>query len=113
MSTQSADVELVCKAHTVVHTKVRNRLNNKPVHQLISCYVNLRLIRKIEDEKDKRASIRVDTDGRWEDFFEAALFDSIEDEREQEGAEILFAASTGNIERDDDSDDNDSDELSF
>jgi hypothetical protein len=102
-------VERVCKAHKVLNTKVRNRLNNKPVHQLLYCYVNLRLIRRIEDEKDKRASSRVDTDGRWEDFFEAALFDNIEDEREQEEAEILFAASTGNIERDDD---DDSDELS-
>ena len=116
MSTQSADVKRVCKAHKVVHTKVRNRLNKKPVHQLICCYVNFRLIRKIEDEKDKRASSRVDTDvGHCEDFFEAALFDNIKDEREQEEAEILFAASTGNLERDDhdDSDDNDSDELSI
>jgi hypothetical protein len=69
---------------------------------------------KTEDEKDKIASSRVDTDGRWEGFFEAALFDNIEDEREQEEAEIMFAASTGDIERDDDdSDDNDSDELSI
>ena len=80
MSTRSADVERVCKARkVVVHTKVLVRLNNKPVYQLIHCYVNLRLIRKIEDKKDKRASSRADTDGRWEDFFEAALFDIIED----------------------------------
>ncbi len=107
VSTQSADVERVCKARkVVVHTKVLVRLNNKPVHQHLYCYANLRLIRKIKDEKDKRASSRVDMDGRWEDFFEAALFDNIEGEREQAEAEILFAASTGNIERDDDDSDN-------
>jgi hypothetical protein len=82
MSTQSADVERVCKAHKVVHTKVRNRLNNKTVHQLLYCYVNLRLIKKIQDEKDQIASTRVDPDDGWEDFFESALLDNIEDERE-------------------------------
>jgi hypothetical protein len=83
MSTQSADVERVCKAHKVVHTKVRNRLTNKTVHQLLYCYVNLRLVKKIQDKEEQIASTRVDPDGCWEDFFEAALLDSIEDEREQ------------------------------
>jgi hypothetical protein len=51
ISTQSADVERVCKAHKVVHTKVRNRLNNKTVHELLYCYVNLRLMKKIQEDE--------------------------------------------------------------
>jgi hypothetical protein len=86
MSTESVDVERVCKAHKVVHTKVRNRLNNKTHHELLYCYVNLRLIKKIQDEKDKKAT-PVDANGQWEDFFEAALIDGLEDEREQEQEE--------------------------
>ena len=61
---QSANVERVCKAHGVIHTKSRNRLTNQSVHNLLFCYVNLRLLRKestlvakfllsaIEDELD-------------------------------------------------------------
>jgi hypothetical protein len=106
MSTQSADVERVCKAHKVVHTKVRNRLNNKTVHQLLYCYVNLRLIKKIQDEKDQIASTRVDPDGCWEDFFEAALLDSIEDEREQvEEERELAEAEDGSVSSNSDGDD--------
>jgi hypothetical protein len=78
----------------VVHTKVRNRLNNKTVHQLLYCYVNLRLIKKIQDEKDQIASTRVNTDNGWEDFFEAALLDNIEDEREQAEDENGSASSS-------------------
>jgi hypothetical protein len=84
MSTQSADVERVCKAHKVVHTKVRNRLGNRTVHLLLYCYVNLRLVKKLQDKKDKIASTRVDPEGRWGDFFEAALLDNIDDEQEAE-----------------------------
>lgn len=47
MSTQSAHVERVCKAHKVVHTKVRIRLKNKTVYMLLRCYANLRLINKL------------------------------------------------------------------
>jgi hypothetical protein len=39
-----------------------------------------------------------------EDFFEAALFDNIEDEREQAEADNRLAAYTGDIDRDDDDD---------
>jgi hAT family C-terminal dimerisation region len=46
MAVQSADVERVCKAHKVVHTKVRNRLGNRKVNELLYCYVNLRMIMK-------------------------------------------------------------------
>ena len=94
----------LCKAHKVVHTKVRNRLKNKTVHELLYCYVNLRLIKKIEDEKEKKAS-PVDVDSQWEDFFEAALMDRLEDDREQEEQENGSVASSM------DSDDSDSDDV--
>jgi hypothetical protein len=64
---QSADVERVCKAHKVVPTKVRNHLNNKTVHQLLYRYVNLRLIKRIQDEKDQIVSNRVDLDAAGKD----------------------------------------------
>jgi len=44
MSTQSADVERLCKAHKLIHTTMRNRLKNATVLQLIYCYINLRLL---------------------------------------------------------------------
>jgi hypothetical protein len=49
-------LEPVCKAHKVVHTKVRNRLKNKTFHEFYCCYVNLRLIKKIQDEVDNKNS---------------------------------------------------------
>jgi hypothetical protein len=67
----------------------------------------------MEDKKVKRASNPVDTDGRWEDFFEAALLDNIEDDREQAEADNRLAASTGtNIDSDDDDDDFDNNDDS-
>ena len=50
LAIQSADVERVCKAHKVIHTKVRNRHRSKLVHTYLFTYVNLRLIRKIKTE---------------------------------------------------------------
>ena len=46
LAVQSANVERVCKAHGVIHTKARNRLVNKLVQRLLFCYVNLCLLRK-------------------------------------------------------------------
>jgi len=46
LAVQSADVERVCKAHGVIHTKSRNRLTNKSVQMLLFCYMNLRLLKK-------------------------------------------------------------------
>jgi hypothetical protein len=105
---RSAAVERVCKAHKVVHTKVRNRLKNKTVYQLLYCYVNLRLIKKLQEEKGQIASTRVDPDGRWGDFFEAALLDNIEEEQEQ-AEEENAAVGASNINSDDDDDDDDDD----
>ena len=42
---QSADVERVCKAHKVIHTKSRNLLANKTVQMLLFAYCNLRLLK--------------------------------------------------------------------
>jgi len=50
LAIQSADVERVCKAHKVVHTKARNRLCNKLMQTLLFTYVNLRLINKVKTE---------------------------------------------------------------
>jgi hypothetical protein len=103
MSTQSADVERVYKAHKVVHTKVRNRIKNKNVHQLLYCYVNLRLLKRIQDEKDDKKATRADPSGQWEDFFEAALIDGLEDAREQE--EEDEEQENGSVAPSDDDDD--------
>ena len=44
LAVQSADVERVCKAHKVIHTKARNRLLTKTVQMLLYTYCNLRLL---------------------------------------------------------------------
>jgi hypothetical protein len=44
----------------------------------------------------------VDTEGRWGDFFEAALLDNIDDEWEAEEENAEGAASNSNIDRDND-----------
>ena len=49
LSIQSADVERVCKAHKVIHSKVRNRLITKTVQMLLFTYVNLRLLHKCSE----------------------------------------------------------------
>jgi hypothetical protein len=36
----------------------------------------------IQDEKDNKKASRVDSDGQWEEFFEAALIDHLKDEQE-------------------------------
>jgi len=46
MSTQSADVEHLCKAHKLVHTIMWNCLKNTTVLKLIYCYINLCLLNK-------------------------------------------------------------------
>ena len=50
LAVQSADVERVCKAHKVVHSKARNCLMTQTVHQLLFTYVNLRLLNKCTEE---------------------------------------------------------------
>ena len=67
MATQSAGVERCCKVHKIVHTKARNRLKNKNVQMLVYCYVNLRLIKKIEEGNS------LDPNNDLEDFLDSAL----------------------------------------
>ena len=45
LSIESADVERVCKANGLIHSKSRNRLRHSNVQKLLFCYVNLRLIK--------------------------------------------------------------------
>jgi hypothetical protein len=68
--------------HSCAH-QIRSRSTNKSVQVFYHCYVNVWLIKKIQDEKDQIASISVNPYGRWGDFFEGALLDKIEDKREQ------------------------------
>jgi hypothetical protein len=75
MTTQSADVERVCKVHKIVHTKVRNRLKNANVVKLLYCYVNLRLLKSLEVDH----AVRTDNDV-LEDFLSQALLDDVDEE---------------------------------
>ncbi len=81
MGTQSADVERVCKANKIVHSKVRNRLSNKNVKMLLYCYVNLRLLKKGKHETSSGAAI--DPQGDMEDFLGQALLATTDDNQSQ------------------------------
>ena len=52
LSIESADLEWVCKANGLIHSKLRNRLRHSNVQKLLFYYVNLRLI-KSQDGKDE------------------------------------------------------------
>jgi hypothetical protein len=84
LSVQSANVERVCKAHGVVHSKTRNRLKLKNVQMLLFCYVNLRLLKK-----DKTSIV---------EFLESAI------QEEMENEEVVEA---GNVEDAEEEDSND------
>ena len=77
MATQSADVERVCKAHKIVHSKVRNRLVNKNVQMLLYCYVNLRLIKTLESRNGRS---NIDANDHLEDFLGQAIILQVENE---------------------------------
>jgi len=49
---QSASVERVCRAETVIHTEMRSRLSNVTVQMLLYLDVNLRLLNKLTSEMD-------------------------------------------------------------
>jgi hypothetical protein len=71
------------KAHKVEHTKVRNRLKNKTVHELLCMCIATSIFgssRRYKTKKDNKRANRVDADGLWEDFFVAALIGRLEDE---------------------------------
>ena len=52
LSVQSADVERMCKAHSIIHTKTRNRLQHARVKKLLYCYINLRFIENSNTDPD-------------------------------------------------------------
>jgi hypothetical protein len=60
-----------------------------------------------QDEKEQIASTRIDPDGRWGDFFEAALLDQLEDKREWAEEEEENASVASNNDGDDEVDDYD------
>ncbi len=68
MSTQSADVECLCKAYKVIHTKMRNCLKNSTVFKLIYCYVNLHLLNDNEQGSN-------DHDNAMVSFLEQGILD--------------------------------------
>lgn len=73
LAVQSANVERVCKAHGVIHTKARNCLTNLSVIMLLFCYVNLRLLRKKKSEENKTT----------EDFLLSALNDELNGDKSE------------------------------
>ena len=52
LSVQSADVERMCKAHSIIHTKTCNRLQHVRVNKLLYCYINLHFIEKCNSDPD-------------------------------------------------------------
>ena len=52
LSVQSADVERMCKAHSIIHTKSHNRLQHVQVKKLLYCYINLSFIEKSNSDPD-------------------------------------------------------------
>ena len=52
LSVQSADVERMCRAHIIIHTKTCNRLQHVRVKKLLYCYINLRFIEKSNSDPD-------------------------------------------------------------
>ena len=77
MGTQSADVEHICKAHKIVHTKVRNRLTNKNVKMLLYCYVNLRLVQRNEEVEQGEPILE---NVELEDFLNQAILFQLDDD---------------------------------
>ena len=43
VSIQSADVERMCKAHSIIHTKNRNKLKHLRVKKPLYCYINMHI----------------------------------------------------------------------
>ena len=82
ISVQSADVERMCKAHSLIHTKTRNRLQHKRVKKLLYCYINLRFIENSKPEPDE---------------FLLSVDDEEEDEEEDNNG-LDGDAEAGNIE---------------
>ncbi len=93
LSTQSADVERVCKVHKLVHTKSRNRLKNSNVYKLLYCYVNLRLLKSLDlDHADQT----LDREDVLEDFLDQAILENTTpDEPSDEAIELDGDSGSG------------------
>jgi len=74
MSTQSANVERCCKVHKITKSKARNRLGNNNVFMLCYCYVNLRLLNKLE----KKSGLDTSTLD-FEDFLASAINEELDE----------------------------------
>ena len=90
MACESADVERTCKVNKIIHTKSRNRLNNTNVARLIFCYVNLRLLKSLN-----QGEVDLDKDNTLENFLaDAALINTDpEDVNGDDEEEVIDAAS--------------------
>ena len=92
VSVQSADVERMCKAHNIIHTKSRNRLQHERVKKLLYCYINLRIIKDERSEPvDFLLSIQDDDD------------DDAVDEEEVDAAEDTVHIDDVDMDQDSDS----------
>ena len=82
MGTQSADVERVCKANKIAHSKIRNRLTNDKVNKLLHFCVNLRLLNRHSMEKGPAApSALTQADDEMDDVLvQAVVLDADEEE---------------------------------
>ena len=79
VSVQSADVERMCKAHNIIHTKNRNRLQHERVKKLLYCYINMRITDgDISDPYDFLITVQDDDDD--DDCDNMAVDESGEDE---------------------------------
>ena len=83
MGTQSADVERACKAHKIVHSKVRNRLVNTKVNMLLHCCMNLRLLKKDRIDSDKP----LDLGNSMENFLNQTILDECNEPSESGSGE--------------------------
>ena len=79
MATRCADVERVCQVQKFMNSKVCDRLKNGNVKQLMYCYINLRLLKNIGDERDTQNVV--------EDFLCDAILEEEVDEKKEGGGE--------------------------
>merc|ERR1711965_742714 len=94
---QSADVERVCKAHNVIHTKSRNLLANKTVQMLLFAYCNLRLLKMCPELGDFLVTWMMHSNADDEEPLEAgpAPVDSDDDDEEQEVLNLADSEDEG------------------
>ena len=83
----------MCKAHNIIHTKSRNRLQHERVKKLLYCYINLRITKDERSEADDfLLSIQDDDDD-----------DDAVDEEEDDAAEDTVGIDDVDMDQDSDS----------